>query len=181
MNSNSPTRVRALQLLSTGIAATQVAAACGVTDSAISQLQTDPDFAAELALLRYKNLAAQNERDSSYDEMEDALLSKLKSLLPLMMRPMEVLKAIQVINAAKRRGQSAPESITAQQTIVNIQLPTILATKFIINPQGQVTQAGSQSLETIQSGFLLKGIKNDELQKRVEPNSTSTEVSVAER
>lgn len=181
-NASTQTRERALSLLSSGVSPVQVAAACGVTESAISQLNSDPDFTAELALRKYSILQAHNVRDNAYDEMEDKLLAKLQSLLPLMMRPLEVLKALQVINAAKRRGQSAPDQIIQQQTIVNIQLPTVLANKFTINPQGQVIEAGSQSLETIQSNTLLKHVKgnlNDELSQRALSNSTGAPKELA--
>ena len=69
---------------------------------------------------------------------------------------MEVLKAIQIINAAKRRGVSSPEQVINQQTVVNITLPTKAVTKFVTNINNQVIQAGEQQLLTIQSGTLMK-------------------------
>ena len=72
-----------------------------------------------------------------------------------MLRPAEILKAIQVVNAAKRRGQSAPEHINNQQTIVNITLPTSIATKFVTNVKNQVVEAGEQQLLTMPSSQLL--------------------------
>lgn len=74
----------------------------------------------------------------------------------MMMRPMEVMKAISVINGAKRRGQSAPEQVTNQQTTVSIVMPTVIVNKFVTNIHNQVIQAGTQELLTIQSGSLLR-------------------------
>ena len=150
------TEERALSLLGAGVTPEQVASALGVTVARISQLCSDPQFTARVAELRFEALNKHNERDSSYDSMEDRLISKLEDLLPLMMRPMEVLKAIQVINGAKRRGQSAPEQVTAQQTVVSIVMPTTIVNKFVTNINNQVVKAGSQDLLTIQSGTLLK-------------------------
>jgi len=155
---------RALTLLGQGVPASIVASTCGVTESRISQLVSDPEFAAEVAELRFSNLQKHNERDSHYDRMEDTLLKRLEDLLPLMMRPMEVLKAIQVINAAKRRGASAPDSIVQQQTYINLTIPTTLIQKFQTNSNNHVIQAGEQTLITMQSGSLLsrvKGSQND--------------------
>ena len=110
-SSLSLTESRALELLGTGAAPEQVAAACGVTVSRISQLISEPRFAALVADLRFASLSKHNARDTEYDTIEDKLIEQLKNLLPLMMRPMEVLKAISVINAAKRRGALHPNKL----------------------------------------------------------------------
>jgi hypothetical protein len=156
MNAPIPTttEARALALLGSGVAPETVAASLGVSASRISQLLSDENFAASVAELRFKNLAKHNERDASYDELEDALLERMKDCIPLMHRPMELLKAIQIINAAKRRGQSTPESIIEKQSIINLVVPVQIIQKFQTNIQGQVTSINDQSLLTIQSGSL---------------------------
>lgn len=161
-NLNTSTESRALTLLGQGIPASVVAASCGVSESRISQLISDPEFAAQVADLRFSSLQKHNERDNKYDTMEDALLDKLKDLLPLMMRPMEVVRAIQTINGAKRRGSSAPDSITQQQTFIQLNLPTTIIQKFQVNSNNHVTQAGDQTLLTLQSGSLLSKIKEQQ-------------------
>ena len=157
------TEDRALSLLGQGLGPEVVAAAVGVSTSRISQLLSTPEFSQKVAELRYESLAKHNQRDNAYDKMEDSLLEKLKDCLPFMMRPMEILKAIQVINAAKRRGSSAPESITAQQTVVQLVMPTQILQSFTTNINNQVIKAGQQDLVTVQSSNmdkLLEGVKN---------------------
>lgn len=152
------TESRALALLGSGIAPETVAASLGISVSRISQLLSDEEFAARVAELRFQNLAKHNERDSAYDSLEDTLLDRLKDCIPLMHRPMELLKAIQVINAAKRRGQSTPESIIEKQQIIQLNIPVQIINKFQTNLAGQVTtittQDTTQNLLTIQSGSL---------------------------
>jgi predicted transcriptional regulator len=163
--STAATETRALELLGTGVTPEAVANALGVTVSRISQLLSQEDFAARVAELRFKNLQKHTIRDNSYDELEDDLVSRLRDLMPLMHRPMEVLKAIQVINAAKRRGQSAPDSIIQQQTIVQLNVPTKILQQFTTNINNQVIVAGSQDLNTMQSGLLIKqleGVKQND-------------------
>jgi hypothetical protein len=155
-STTSSTDTRALALLGQGLGPEVVAAAVGVSTSRISQLLSDPEFSSKVAEARYENLAKHNSRDNAYDKMEDDLLEKLKDLMPFMMRPMEVLKAIQVINAAKRRGSSAPESITSQQTVVQLLMPTQILQSFTTNINNQVVKAGSQDLVTIQSANMTK-------------------------
>jgi len=160
---STSTEERALALLGQGLGPEVVAAAVGVSVSRISQLLSTSEFASQVAEARYENLAKHNTRDVAYDSLEDVLLEKLKDLLPYMMRPMEVLKAIQVINAASRRGASAPESILSKQTVVQLIMPSTIMQSFTTNINNQVIKAGNQELVTVQSSNmenLLKGSKN---------------------
>jgi len=148
------TQSRALNLLATGLKPETVAASLGVTPSYISSLVSDEAFAGALATMRYEHLAKHNIRDCAYDTLEDDLLEKLKDSLGLIMRPMEMIKALQVLNQAKRRGQSAPDQLIEKQSIINLVIPIQLINKFQSNAQGQVTKVGEQELITIQSGRL---------------------------
>ncbi len=150
----SNTEQRALDLLGRGILPTQVAAAIGVTDSAISQMLAKPEFSEAVASLRYKNLLKHSERDLKTDEVEDKLLKKLDGMIPFMMRSSEVIRAYQVVNGAKRRGQSAPEQITAQQEVVQLIMPVSITNQFTVNSANQVISAGQQPLITVQSGTM---------------------------
>jgi hypothetical protein len=156
----SSTEERAAALLGSGLPPETVAASLGISPSRISQLLSTETFAAQVADLRYQNLAKHNARDSSYDTLEDDLLVRLRDCLPLMHRPMEILKAIQVINAAKRRGQSTPESIIEKQSIISLTIPVQIVNKFQTNLQNQVVKAGDQSLFTMQSGTLAAKLKD---------------------
>lgn len=156
------TEERALKLLGTGVSAEQVAAALGVTPARISQLLADETFASKVADLKYSNLLSQSERDVRADTIEDKLLTKIENLLPLMMRPMEAVKAYQVVNGAKRRGSQGLQGATANLQVVQIAMPTQIVQKFVTNIQNQVIQAGDQQLLTIQSGTLLKNIQTEQ-------------------
>lgn len=157
----SHTEERALALLGAGVSPEQTASTLGVTPSAISQLLSQQEFALAVTQLRYEALSKHNARDAKYDELEDKLLAKMDNLLPLMMRPREVMSALRDVNAAKRRGQSSPEQITNQQTVVSITIPVQIVNRFVSNQHNQVVQAGEQELLTIQSGSLLKQFKGD--------------------
>jgi hypothetical protein len=153
------TEERVLHLLGSGIGPEQVASACGISVSRVSQLLSDEEFAQAVAELRFENLEKHNRLDNKYDQMEDTLLDSMQNLLPMLTRPLEILRAIQVINSAKRRGISAPEQVTHQQTVVNLVMPKAIVQQFTTNINNQVIQAGAQTLETIQSGSLLKQFK----------------------
>jgi len=150
---------KAVTLLGMGVQADSVASALGVTPSRISQLLSKKAFADRVAKLRYENLQSHNKRDQEYDSLEDRLLTKLEKSLPLLVRPDHILKAIQVVNGAKRRGQSAPDTSSSNQNVVNLVLPAQIAQKFVTNIHNQVTKAGEQELLTIPSGNLLKQVE----------------------
>lgn len=155
-STRNPTEERALKLLGSGLGPEVVASAVGVSVSRISQLLSEKEFADEVSTLRFNSLSKHTVRDESYDSLEDSLLQKLRQSLPLMHKPFELLRAIQVINGAKRRGVSSPTTTHNQQTVVNITLPTQIVQRFTTNAQNQVIHAGSQELLTIQSSQLEK-------------------------
>jgi hypothetical protein len=150
---------RALSLLGSGCNSESVASALGVHPSRISQLLAEKVFADKVSELRYKNLQKHNARDGAYDSIEDRLLEKLDKAMPLMVRPETILKAISIVNGAKRRGASAPDQVTNQQNIVNIIMPKVISQKFTVNINNQVTRAGDQDLMTMPSGNLLKQVE----------------------
>lgn len=170
LNNLTKAEERALHLLGQGVVPEQVAAASGLSASRISQLLSQEDFAARVAELRFEALAKHNDRDAAYDELEDELIERMRDCLPLMVRPHEILKAIQVINQAKRRGSSAPNSITEQSTVIQLILPTQVLTQFTLNQANQVVSVAgdvSQDLLTIQSGSLLNQTKKKQEMQNV--------------
>lgn len=151
---------RALSLLGAGVMADSVASALGVTPGYISQLLADDVFATRVATIRYENLQKHNLRDDTYDSLEDRLLEKLEQQMGLLMKPRDILAAIATVNGAKRRGQTAPEQVVSNTTVVQLLLPAIIAERFTVNIDNQVTRAGDQELHTIPSGNLLKQIED---------------------
>lgn len=153
---------KALALLGSGISADSVASALGVTPGRISQLMAETAFAEEVSKLRYEALQSHNVRDNRYDRLEDKLLIILETSLPLMVKPSDIVNAMARVNAAKRRGQSAPAQVVNQQNIINLTLPTVIVDKFTIDMNNQVVKAGEQELLTMASGNLLKQVEEAE-------------------
>lgn len=162
---NSPIEDMALALLGDGVEQSIVASHLGVSESAISQLISRDDFAEKLITLRYENLSKHNERDKAYDLIEDELVTKMKESLPLLFRPESIMKAIQVINAAKRRGSSAPAATTTQQTVVKIVMPVRVINRFTTDMMNQVVEVGDQKLVTVQSGVLMQQLQKQQAKR----------------
>jgi hypothetical protein len=150
----SPLEQRALLLLGQGIDPGIVASAVGVSDSRISQLISDPYFASRVAELRYVELEKHSSRDAAYDSLEDDLLEKLKNCIPYMLKPMEILASIRVINQAKRRSIGQVQSVQSKAEVINLTMPIQIIQQYRVNGNNQVIQAGQQELITIQSGSM---------------------------
>ena len=146
---------RAVVLLGNGVQPEAVANALGVVPARISQLLSQEEFAGQVATLRYENLQKHNVRDDKYNTLEDQLLDKLEKNLSLIFKPETLLRAIAIVNAAKRRGQSSPEQVSNHQNVVQIVLPSQVVQTFSTNTKNQVVKAGEQELLTMPSSKLL--------------------------
>ena len=136
-------------LLTSGMTQSQAAATLGITPSAVSQLMSSES--PELDAARKRSSAL----DAEYDEIEGALLKQLKRTIPLLLRPGEISNVLTRINAAKRRGVAA-DTPSGPTQIIQLNLPTRIQNKFVVNSTNQVVTAGDQDLVTIQSAAVQK-------------------------
>lgn len=153
---NTSTEERALELLASGVEQVAVASALGVTEGRISQILSDPKHAQKLAEMKYSQLIKHNETDNKYDSLEKKVLTQLERTLSLVMDPMKLARILTVLNSAKRRGASAPDSLVRQRPTVRLNINSAVTARFSVNGANQVVQASIgneiQDLVTIQSG-----------------------------
>ena len=179
---SSLTEDKALSLLGSGVPQEAVASALGVTPSYISQLLSDEGFAHKVTELKFEALSKHSQRDRNYDELEDTLLARLKTNASLLIRPMDIMKALQVVNGAKRRGTDSLENIVNQQNIVQLTLPVQIVQNFTTNIHNQVIKTGNQELRTIQSGDLRKtvdvvDVPEEDIRELPEPDLDNPELA----
>lgn len=144
------------ELLGTGLSNEIVATATGCDPSYISQLMSEEAFHAEVVGLRMNALTEHNTRDKRLGGLEDAALEKMESLIDYITKPMDAVRALAVINAAKRRGVPAHESLVVNNNIVNLQIPQVVMNSLIINTQGEVVGIGEQTMVPMTAQTLLK-------------------------
>lgn len=137
------------ELLGVGLPANVVASACGVDDSYVSQLLSQDEFAAEVQQLKLANLTEAAGRDGAWNTLEDDLLAKIKDLLPLMTKPMEVIRALQVANSATRRAAPREMAATAVHQHVHLHLPQVVQQKFVVNNHSQVVEVDGRTIATM--------------------------------
>lgn len=143
------------ELLGSGLSNEIVASAVGCEPQYITQLMADENFAAEVIALRTASLQANSKRDRNIDRLEDKVIDKLEQAMDTMYKPQELLRTFQVLNAAKRRGVPAHESVTVNQQIVNLNIPQQVIQNFVMNRHGEVIEAEGQTLVTMPAKQLL--------------------------
>lgn len=144
---------KALSLLGQGVAPIMVASSLGVSASLISQFMGDARFAEEVTRLKLQTLQKQTSIDNKWMEAEDRLLDKLHKTIPLITKPMDILRGLTIVNSAKRRGLGGDVTADIHNTqIVQINLPSVMAARFITNSQNQIVEVqddeGTRSLIT---------------------------------
>lgn len=158
-----------LEMLGNGLSPEVASSALGVSPGYISQLVSTEEFARQVAELRFTNLQANTARDRRYDSLEDKLADKLQDLLPMMFKPMEVIRALATINSLKRRGATAPENTVINQTIVQLTLPAALTSRFVTDSANQVVAVGDQDLITIKSTQLSANLASSAQVAQIQP------------
>lgn len=173
MSAYNLTEERALALLGSGLSPEIVSNAIGVSISRISQLLSEESFAADVARLRFESLNKHNERDNKLDALEDALIKKLEDVLPMMYKPMEIVRALTSINAAKRRGQASPDQIAQTATVISIVLPTIIHNRFTTDLSNQVIEVLTDDVSSPKQSLITAQLTSidDMAQKSKERNS----------
>lgn len=162
---------RIKNLLGSGLSPELVASAVGCEPSFISQLMSDNDFAFEVAKIRAEDLESLQGRDKKYDSIEDLLLERLENVLPLMMKPRDILSALQVINSAKRRAADIINPLGAGtkvviQNVVQLQLPEKVVQTFERNINNEVVSVEGKSLVAMPTSELLKEMRAEEKEEK---------------
>lgn len=147
---NSDTKEKALVYLAKGVSPSQCAEALGISASAISQLMAEEDFAKKLAERKFDSTSKHIRHDDMLDETEALLIAKARELIPMITRPLEVIRAASVVNSMKRRGAGSAAP-TQTPVVISLTLPTTIVSRFTLNSTNQVIAAGDQELVTIQS------------------------------
>lgn len=134
-----------------GLTQRQVADTLGCEESYVSQLMAQEEFRSEVMARRSAKATEYREHDCKVDGGEERALQRVLETIGVM-KPMEALKAFQVLNGAKRRSavQSGPQHVTQ---IVNVELPESAMVHFRIAPESrEVIEVEGRSLATLPAG-----------------------------
>lgn len=170
---------QAMKLLGRGLSQVVVANALGCTEGYISQLMSKQEFAEGVAALKLAVVEKDSGRAAIVNEIKDALLEKTRKALPMMLRPLEILAALKVIDGLKC-GDSGSSSLgVAVQQVVQVNLPAITMQNFIKNNNGEIVEVSGRSLATL-APVALKNMMAVRFATKGESNECSHQVKATE-
>lgn len=171
---------RLLALLGNRVSNAIAASAVGCTESYVTQLMANEEFAEEVSALRFNNLQAASARDTKMDGLEDKLLIQLEAAIPMLMRPGEIAKVASMVNGMKRRGSSAPEVAHIHNQVINLFLPAVAAKKFQFSSNKEIVEVEGRALTTMPAAQLFMEAKNhaiNQLPRDINSTAENTEAT----
>jgi hypothetical protein len=139
-------RKLAIQYLSQNIQPSVVAGILGVTESAISQLLADPDFATEVSEASQGAAAEDLGYDKRVDEAEDQFLKNIEQRAPFA-NMQQSLQAFKLLNGAKRRRDTRVHQSAGNSGVtVNITLPASIVPQYVMNAQAEIVEVSGQTM-----------------------------------
>lgn len=140
-------RAYILDMLSRGASAADIARNLAISPTYISQLQSDADFAQELAAKRAAHAAERDSRATKVQNIHDKYLSLEERLLDTLtvqakanlLKPIEQMKLLQVVASKKEPMQPlANPSSTQVNVVTQITLPAQIAQQFVLNANREI-------------------------------------------
>lgn len=123
-----------------GIRTGEIARAAGVSPGAISQRLAAVSENSGTAP------ATASAHDSAYDSLELRALAQLERTLAIVVDPLKLIRIVDSLNHARRRGGALAESSTS--TSIQLVLPTIIQNKIVLNSKNEVIEVDGRPLVT---------------------------------
>lgn len=139
-------RDSALTLLSQNVTPSSVAATLGVTESYVSQLMAQEDFASELSLKKQELAAEDQEHDNALDRTEARYLQILEQKAPFANIAQATI-AFRALNAARRRKDTrGPQAQEHGGTVVNLTIPVAIVPQYVLNSQSEIVEVEGRTM-----------------------------------
>jgi transcriptional regulator with XRE-family HTH domain len=149
-----------ISCLEKGFSESQIAAALGVTQSAVSQL------------IEAKNLKSQLQQHETFDKIDTNLnkielklsdtLLKMLNQPGTMLNPMQVGSLLKTVNSARRRSTGEGRELPGSAKLVAIKLPEHVKARIVVSAENQLLEIDGQSLATLPSSELRGLLKNED-------------------
>lgn len=150
---------KVIDLLGAGVSPVQVALACGITESYVSQLLSQQEIADEVTSLRAARAAQYVEHDDNLDSDEEKARRLVRRNLDNgILKPMEALQHFRVLNAARRQSQAAVAT-PAVSTVVTLNLPVAAQVQFKLTTDKQIIEVDGRSLATMPASSMARMLK----------------------
>lgn len=176
------TRDKAMELLGKNIPQHTVASILGISPSRISQFMEEPDFKDQVQARLIQSTIAASNRDAKKDALEDALLTRFEDMSKFITRPMELLKALQVVSALPRRAPAIQGVQAGERTEATLTLPSFITNvevnvNFQYNTNREVVEVDGRTMQTMPMHSVLEELEQHRntrlLEHQPAPDTTS--------
>jgi hypothetical protein len=138
----------AIALLSQGLSTSQVAAACGVSDSYISQLRADPEVTAAIESAAVQLTVKDIQFDTRLENAEELALDRIEKTLGFANMG-QALAAFRVLNGARRRKDAATTIADNSVTVnVSLTLPAAASARYVVNSSNEIVEVEGKTMST---------------------------------
>jgi hypothetical protein len=150
----------------------EIATIVGCDPSYVSQVKAQREV--EIAEKRILSNLSGIRRDNRIDELEDKALEKLGDMLGMMFKPMEVLRAAQVLNGMTRRtqGMAGEREASTGETVVRITLPSHVHEAVVgikLNTSREVVEVNGRQMLNLPMGTLLREMETRRTDRKLGP------------
>lgn len=156
---------RILNILCSGCTESEAAMAVGVSEGYIRALKTEPDFISQIKKKLTENVERAVEIDENYAEMERLATNRLKTYLPLVSSPRDLMAIAAFANSAKKKTSIAgmhSEKGSENAKTVQILMPTVILNNFSMNPNNEIVAVDGRELTTLNSASINSVVKSKE-------------------
>ena len=150
-------------LASAGVKQEVIASRLNISAAYVSQLLHEEELRAKVTKAQLEVLDSRTQRDAQYDAIEDILLEKTKKIANTLYKPQDILRALQAINKAERRGASSQQlaEITRAQesSVITLELPERVKSRVVKSETKEIVSVDGKALITKDSRVLLEEIQ----------------------
>lgn len=166
-------REKIIALLGSGVPATQVASACGVSDSYVSQILSEEGVQEKVQELRTEKAMRYVEHDEKLDSDEAAALKLVRrNIHNGFLKPMETLRHFQILNAARRRSDTGQTQADAPSTVIALNIPAAAIVQFKLTHERQVIEVEGRSLVPLPAAQVAKMARERKAVEQLESSLT---------
>lgn len=148
-----------IKLLGAGLSQAAVAQALNCEPSYISQLMSNEQFAAKVHEEAAKRSSQQVDTDNKVQDIRTALVDRLHEIVPMMTKPMEILRAFEVVDKASK-GSFQRQNVQQGARIVQLVMPERAKVQFTISEQKEVVEIEGRSLAAMPATQILAAVEN---------------------
>lgn len=175
-----------VEFLSKGFSKTQVSQICACTISYVAEVEAE--YQDVIAANKAVTYLQRQEIDTSLNNLEQSVVARLQAVLPFETSVPVLLRALQILNGAKRKSE--PDATTLIQNNTTINSTTLVmparfvqekevAADIVVNGRGEIVEVEGRALINASSGAINQMLNQQVLEARQQQRKAELAVFAA--